>query len=124
MVNGEFALDLNGEETVAIWDKPISRINKINYYSILIFDKHGTEINRCGLSKTKWKQIAAGYFTKKDGEMEIAALTEEPINGKYPVCIFDRGFRIPKEIRYADNTDPGITISIDNKYNLVVSFKN
>lgn len=123
LVNGEFSLDLDGEETVAIWEKPVSRVNATNYYSILIFDKHGTEINRCGLSKIKWKQIAAGYFTKHDGEMEIAAIPAEPLNGKYPVYIFDRGFRIPKEIRYSENTDPGITISIDNKYNLVVSFK-
>jgi len=122
-VAGEFSLDLEGAETVAIYDKPISRIQNTDYYSILIFDQFGTEINRYGRSKIRWKQIAAGYFTKEKGEMEIAAIPAEPINGKYPVYIFNRGFRIPKEIRYEDNTNPDINISADKKRNLVVTFE-
>ncbi len=120
---GEFSLDLPGEETVAIWDKPISRIGEKDYYSILFFDDKGTEINRCGRSEVKWKQIAVGYFINKKGEMEVAAIPADPIEGKYPVYIFDRGFKVPKEIRYEDNENPNITISTDKKHTLLVSFQ-
>ena len=61
---GEFSLDLPGEEYVGIYNRPISRIGEKDYYSILFFDNKGTEINRCGRSEVKWKEIAAGYFTK------------------------------------------------------------
>lgn len=121
-IMGEFSIDLPGKELVAIWDKPISRIGEKDYYSILFFDSKGTEINRCGRSETKWKQISAGYFIRKDGEMEIAAIPASPINGKYPVFIFDRGFKIPKEILYKDNIDPKITIATDEKHELIVTF--
>jgi hypothetical protein len=122
VVSGEFSLDLPGKEMVAIWNKPISRIKDTDYYSILIFDEKGTEINRCGRSEIKWKQIAAGYFIRIEGEMEIAAIPANPINGKYPVYIFDRGFRIPKEIRFSDNTNPQIAISVNKENELIVAF--
>ena len=118
---GEFSLDLPGNEFVAIWDQPISRINEKDYYSILFFDKKGTEINRCGRSEVKWKEIAVGYFTKKDGEMEVAAIPAEAIDGKYPVYIFDRGFQVPKEIRFKDNENPDISISKSNRHKLEIS---
>lgn len=119
---GEFSLDLPGQEIAAIWDKPISRIEKKDYYSILFFDNKGTEINRCGRSENKWKQISAGYFIRKDGEMEIAAISALPIDGKYPVFIFDRGFLTPKEILFKNNIDSNITISSNDKYELIVNF--
>ena len=107
---GEFSLDLPGNEFVAIYNRPISRIGEKDYYSILFFDKKGTEINRCGRSAVKWKEIAVGYFTKNNGEMEVAAIPAEAIDGKYPVYIFDRGFKIPKEVRFRDNENSGITL--------------
>jgi len=122
IVSGEFSLDLPGKEMVAIWNKPISRIKDTDYYSILIFDEKGTEINRCGRSEIKWKQIVAGYFIRKEGEMEIAAIPANPVDGKYPVYIFDRGFRIPKEVHFSDNTNPQIAISVNKENELIVGF--
>lgn len=118
---GEFSLDLPGEEYVAIYNRPISRIGEKDYYSILFFDNKGIEINRCGRSEVKWKEIAAGYFTKNKGEMEVAAIPAEAIDGKYPVYIFDRGFKTPKEIRFKDNEKPDITFVSNNKKALTVT---
>jgi hypothetical protein len=118
---GEFSLDLPGEEYVAIYNRPISRIGEKDYYSILFFDNKGIEINRCGRSEVKWKEIATGYFTKNKGEMEVAAIPAEAIDGKYPVYIFDRGFKTPKEIRFKDNEKPDITFDSNNKKVLTVT---
>ncbi|MDO6439415.1 hypothetical protein Q4534_18465 [Cyclobacterium sp. 1_MG-2023] len=120
---GEFSLDLPGQEFVAIYDRPISRIGEKDYYSILFFDDKGTEINRCGRSEVKWKEIATGYFTKNEGEMEVAAIPADAIDGKYPVFIFDRGFKVPKEILYGDNKNPNITIMADKNLELKVLFQ-
>jgi len=119
---GEFSLDLPGDEIVALWDDKIARVNNTDYYSILIFDDKGTEINRCGLSEVKWGQLAVGYFIRTAGEMDIAVVPANPIEGKYPVYIFKRGFRVPKAIWYPDNTDPSIKISTDQNHKLVVTF--
>ena len=119
---GEFSLDLPGHEISAIWNDQISRVNDKDYYSILLFDRNGTEINRCGLSDVKWGQIAAGYFTRNSGEMQIAAVPAAPVEGKYPVYIFKRGFRIPDAIQYPDNKDSSIKISSGEKNELLVSF--
>ena len=121
---GEFTTDLPGHEIVAIWDEPISRVGTIDYYTILIMDDQGTEINRSGRSEFKWGQLAVGYFLSSSGEMEIAVVPAEPVNGKYPVYIFTRGFREPKKILYPDNTDPSITISSNQDHKLVVSFNS
>jgi hypothetical protein len=118
---GEFSLDLTGYEIVAIWDEKIARVQDKDYYSILIFDDRGTEINRCGLSEVRWGQLAVGYFISDQKEMEIAVVPSEPVDGKYPVYIFTRGFREPKAIWYPDNTDPSIKISTDENNKLVVS---
>ena len=120
--SGEFSLDLPGEEIAAIWDDPISRVNSTDYYSILIFDEKGTEINRCGLSTIKWGQLAVGYFIRTSGEMEIAVVPDSPIDGKYPVYIFRRGHYVPEAIWYPENTDPSITISTDTENKLVVTY--
>ncbi|MFC2115861.1 hypothetical protein ACFLTU_05260 [Bacteroidota bacterium] len=119
---GEFSLDLPGDEIVALWDEKIARVNSTDYYSIPIFDDKGTEINRCGLSEVKWAQLAVGYFIRPVGEMEIAVVPATPIEGKYPVYIFRRGFRVPEAIWYPDNTDPSIKISTDPNHKLVVTF--
>ena len=47
--------------------------------------------------------------------MEVAAIPAEAIDGKYPVYIFDRGFKTPKEIRFKDNEKPDITFVSNNK---------
>ena len=119
---GEFSLDLPGQEIVAIWNDPISRVGSMDYYTIMIFDEYGTEINRSGRSEFKWGQLAVGYFLSTSGEMEIAVVPAEPVQGKYPVYIFTRGFREPKKILYPENTDPSITISSGDEHELIVEF--
>ncbi len=119
---GEFQQNLPGDEIVAIWDKKISRIRDVDYYSILIFDQYGTEINRCGRSEIGWSQLAVGYFIRTAGEMEIATVPKTAIDGKYPVYIFRRGFEEPTSILYPENTDPNIQISTDTNHHLVVTF--
>ncbi len=123
---GEFQENLAGDEIVAVWSQKISRVNSTNYYSILIFDKNGTEINRSGRSVVEWSQLAVGYFTSmaSSGEMEIAAVPKTAIGGKYPVYIFRRGRANPETILYPDNTDSSIKISSDSNHRLVVSFGN
>ncbi len=119
---GQFQMNLPGNEIVAIWNDKLARVNNIDYYSILIFDQNGTEINRSGLSTVGWSQIAVGYFTRTSGEMEIAAVPKTAIDGKYPVYIFRRGYKEPQQILYPDNTDPSIIISTDAEDKLIVSF--
>lgn len=122
VISGEISLELEGEEKIAIWDEPFSRVGDTDYYSILIFDENGTEINRCGRSENPWKQIAAGHFINKEDPMEIAALSSKPVDGKYPVFIFDRGYRIAKDTLYQDNEDERISISTNDRHELVVDF--
>ncbi|MFN0293644.1 T9SS type A sorting domain-containing protein [Pedobacter helvus] len=119
---GEFQEDLAGNEVVAIWNDKISRITNTDYYSIIIFDQNGMEINRCGRSEIGWSQLAVGYFVRTEGEMEIAVVPKTAIDGKYPVYIFRRGFAEPQTILYPDNTDASIQISTDSLHHLVVTF--
>ena len=119
---GEFQQNLPGDEVVAIWDEKISRIENTDYYSILVCDQHGTEINRCGRSLVGWSQLAVGYFVRTSGEMEIAAVPKTAIDGKYPVYIFRRGYAEPAAILYPDNTDPKIRITTDAEHHLVVTY--
>ncbi|MNK00081.1 hypothetical protein D3C87_178620 [compost metagenome] len=119
---GQFQLNLPGNEIAAIWNDKITRVNNVDYYSILIFDQNGIEINRSGLSTVGWSQLAVGYFTRTSGEMEIAVVPKTAIDGKYPVYIFRRGYKEPQQILYPDNTDASITISTDASHQLVVSF--
>jgi hypothetical protein len=120
---GEISLEMDGKELVAIWKEPISRVKNTDYYSILIFDAKGTEINRCGRSEQPWKQIAVGHFLDRDDPMEIAAVPAEPIDEKYPVLIFRRGYQLPSEIRYPDNENPGINVTATEEHLLQVSFQ-
>ncbi|RZK75429.1 MAG: T9SS type A sorting domain-containing protein [Pedobacter sp.] len=120
--HGQFQVNLPGNEVAAIWNDKITRVNNVDYYSILIFDQNGTEINRSGLSTVGWSQLAVGYFTRTSGEMEIAAVPKTAIDGKYPVYIFRRGYKEPQQILHPDNTDASITISTDASHQLVVSF--
>ncbi len=119
---GTMSRELPGQEYVAIWNDKIARVRNVDYYSILIFDEHGTEINRCGLSEVMWQQIAVGYFVRSSGEMEIAAVPATPVNGRFPVYIFRRGFREPTRILHENNTNPNIRISTDDNHQLVVQF--
>jgi hypothetical protein len=92
-----------GDELAVLWDQPISNISGNNYYSIVIYDKSGIEINRCGRSSKKWKTIAAGDFLSEKGH-EIAVTPAEAVDGKYPVYIFRRGYESPHAVILAENT--------------------
>lgn len=91
-----------GDEIAVIWNEPNSTLNEdgitTNYYSIVIYDQWGNELDRCGRSTTPWERIAGGNMLEGlghvhvDDEAEIAAITTNPENGKYPIYIFRRGF--------------------------------
>ncbi|QHI69434.1 right-handed parallel beta-helix repeat-containing protein [Tichowtungia aerotolerans] len=79
-----------GDEIAIIWDAPVSRIAGTNYYSIIIYDTNGIEVNRCGKSTVPWRAIASGNFISLLGD-EIAAVPETAVDGKYPIYVFARG---------------------------------
>lgn len=105
IVCGDFYTNSPGDEFAVLWDKPVSNISGQDYYSILIFDKQGIEVNRCGRSAKKWKTIAAGDFLSFEG-YEIAAVSASDDNGKHPIYIFRRGYRQPHAIVLANNIVP------------------
>jgi hypothetical protein len=95
---GDFWVDNPGDELAVIWDTPVSNIDGTNYYSIVIYDSSGIEINRCGRSTTKWHAITAGNFVNLvgtynvvEGGDEIAAVPATAVGGYYPVYVFGRG---------------------------------
>jgi hypothetical protein len=100
---GDFWEDNPGDEIAVIWDAPVSKINGINYYTIIIYDSNGIEVNRCGKSLTKWKAITAGNFISLKGD-EIAAIPDAAIDGKYPIYVFARGRKIASVTNLPTNT--------------------
>ncbi len=99
----DFDANAPGKEIAVIWNQPISRISTGNYsyadyYSIILYDQTGKEIDRCGRSTLQWDKIAAGNFIGGlgwihiDGEAEVAAVHSAAQDGKYPVYIFRRGW--------------------------------
>lgn len=87
-----------GMEFAVIWNQPVSRIDYTDYYSIIIYDQSGKEIDRCGRSTMQWDAIAAGNFISGlgwihiDEEAEVAAVHSSAVGGTYPVYIFRRGW--------------------------------
>lgn len=117
----DYADHLPGDEIAVIWNTPVSRIEGKDFYTIIIYDQWGIEIDRCGRSPVKWKAIAGGNLIPGKGwihvnsEAEIAAVADGPdAAGKYPVFIFRRGFGLDIQnlkdegvVRLAvDNTKP------------------
>ncbi|MGL4744043.1 MAG: hypothetical protein ACRCXL_06590, partial [Dermatophilaceae bacterium] len=99
---GDIAANLDGDEVAAIYQEPVSRVDGVDYHSIVIYDTNGTEINRSGRSVVGYSAVEVGYFTRDTGEMQIAATSRRAVDGRYPVYIFDRGFMDPVETRYTD----------------------
>jgi hypothetical protein len=128
-VKGDFYENLAGEEIAVIWDKPISEINTFGplsekFYTIIIYDQRGMEINRCGRSKDKWKMIAAGDFLDDKG-FEIAAISEKAdAGGKYPVKIFRRGYAKPAAVELVDNSRVIKSITADKSGEISVEFED
>ncbi len=92
-----------GDELAVIFDEPVMNENGTLYYSIIIYLSNGMEVYRSGRNTNKWAGIACGDFLGARGE-EIAAFTQEPVNGNYPVYIFRRGYKEPHRILMQDNT--------------------
>jgi hypothetical protein len=113
VATGDFYTNLPGDETAVIWADKISNIKGTDYYSIVIYDRNGIEIDRCGRSTTRWGCIAAGDFMSDPGQ-EIAAAPADPINGKYPVYIFRRGRATPDITLVASNAVPILDIAAGN----------
>jgi len=100
---GDFYENQPGEELAVAWDAPNTRIKKTTYYDIVFFESDGIEINRSARSETKWGGLAAGRFFYGKGE-QVAAFTDAPVDGKYPLSVFRRGFAEPHKVLLADNT--------------------
>lgn len=118
---GDMAVYEPGDEIAVIWDNPVSNINGVDYYSIVIYNSAGLELDRCARSETKWAVIAAGNFLpdtghiREDANYEIAAAAADADeNGKYPVYIFRKGFKEPAVVLYQDNTSPVCAIASGN----------
>ncbi|MEA2069286.1 MAG: hypothetical protein U9P12_08805, partial [Verrucomicrobiota bacterium] len=99
----DFDANAPGVEFAVIWDQPVSRISSgsltyADYYSIIIYDQSGKEIDRCGRSTLQWDAITAGNFVEGRGwihfdeEAEVAAVHTSAESGSYPVYIFRRGW--------------------------------
>jgi hypothetical protein len=105
---GDFWEAGSGDELAVIYDEPISAVDGTNYYTIVIYDSDGREINRCGKSETKWLAITAGNFIGSDVDRytgdEIAAVHAIPVDGKYPIYIFGRGNKNPFITLLTNNT--------------------
>jgi hypothetical protein len=122
---GDFWVDYPGDEIAVIWDTPVSNIDGINYYTIIIYDSNGVEINRCGKSTVKWEAITAGNFVQIgccETSQEIAAVPATAVNGYYPVYIFGRGRRDPSAIMLSDNTQKIVDIAGGNFRNVTDSY--
>jgi hypothetical protein len=87
---GDFWVGNAGDEVAVIWDTPVSNVDSTNYYSIIIYDSNGIEINRCGKSTVRWGAIAAGNFvniSSSETGQEIAAVHSAAV-GRYYRCMF------------------------------------
>jgi len=118
---GDIAVYESGNEIAVIWDTPVSNIGGTNYYTIIIYDQNGLELDRCGRSSDKWGKIAAGNFLpdtgwiKENANYEIAAVHSQPdSNGKYPVYIFRKGSQEPAVIIAQDNAIGILAITAGN----------
>jgi len=111
MAVGDFWVDNPGDEIAVIWDTPVSNVGGVSYYSIIIYDSNGVEINRCGRSTVKWQAITSGNFLNLVGTYsvveagdEIAAVPASAVGGYYPVYVFGRGRKDPSVTLMTTNT--------------------
>jgi hypothetical protein len=91
----------------------VSDIDGTDYYTIIIYDSNGIEINHCGRSSTKWEAITAGNFISLAGS-EIAAVPSTAVDGKYPVYVFGRGRKDPSATLMATNTTKIVDLAAGN----------
>lgn len=118
---GDFAVYEPGDEIAVIWDQPVSNISGQDYYTIIFYNRHGVEMDRCGRSERRWSAITAGNFLPDTGfipenaNYEIAASQSEPDeNGKYPIYIFRKGWMEPAVILLPDNDVPWLSLAAGN----------
>jgi hypothetical protein len=114
---GDFWVDYPGDEIAVIWDTTVSNIQGTNYYTIIIYDSNGIEINRCGKSTVKWESITAGNFVQIgccETSDEIAAVPATAINGYYPIYIFGRGRGDASAVMLPTNTEKIVDIAGGN----------
>ncbi len=110
---GDFYDNQDGDELAVVWEEPISRVGSLSYYSIIFYDRDGIEINRAGRGVTKWVGLAAGRLTGGRGE-QLAAFTEQTVNGAYPLFIFRRGYREPTQVLLTGNTHRIRAVAVGN----------
>ena len=115
---GNMAVYTPGDEIAVIWNRAVSKVDDNEYFTIIIYDQNGVELDRCGRSEIRWDKIAVGNFLpdtgyiKENATYEIAAVHTLPDpNGKYPVYVFRKGFMEPAIIMLEDNENPFVDIT-------------
>jgi parallel beta-helix repeat protein len=118
---GEMAVHKPGDEIAVIWNRAVSNIDGIDYFTIIIYDQNGNELDRCGRSGTRWDKITVGNFfpdtgyIKENDTFEIAAVQTLPrSDGTYPVYIFRKGFMEPAAVLLEGNTAAFADITAGN----------
>jgi hypothetical protein len=113
MAVGDMAVYEPGDEIAVIWNRPVSNIAGTDYFTIIIYNQYGLELDRCGRSQDRWAKIVTGNFLpdtgwiKENDNYEIAAIKTLPdANGHYPIYIFRKGFKDPAVILLENNPTP------------------
>ena len=103
---GDFWSARPGDEVAVIWEDQTSMITNYDddaedyytesYYTIVIYDSNGREIDRSGRSETEYLAIAAGNFLPGKGndpaeDEEIAVIQAAGADGKFKLLVFRRG---------------------------------
>ncbi|HBG28035.1 MAG: hypothetical protein A2Y10_17565 [Planctomycetes bacterium GWF2_41_51] len=107
---GDFSTTRPGDEIAVIWDEPVSQVYDQFYYTIVIYDQNGVELDRAGRSLTKWQHITCGNliwdnsYAAINDTYEIAAVkAEADANGHYPVYFFRKAFKDPFTVLMTTN---------------------
>lgn len=122
----DFSPNYPGTEFAVIWDQPVSRISTVDdgyatytdYYSIIIYDQSGKEIDRCGRSTLPWSAVAGGNFIEgagfihSDSEAEIAAVRPTAEGETYPLYIFRKGWAAPALVMQTNADTEAIDLSV------------
>jgi hypothetical protein len=108
---GDFARHLSGSEFAVSHGSPNSQIDSTVYYSIILYDSTGLEIDRCGRSTIPWSSLAAGNMLPDTGHIledlndEIIAVSSQVNSaGRRPVYVFRKGWRDPAVTLEESNT--------------------
>ncbi len=110
---GDFYINSPGDEIAVIFNEKVTNISGNEYYTIIIYDSTGIEINRSSKSTKKMISIAAGDFISEPGDEFVVAL-DSSVGGFYPIYCFRRGFYQSFDTLLTDNTSRVIDLAAGN----------